>query len=512
MFEPVQGSFDEVLAPARPEPVTAAPLITAITAARRENQAAAARLTAIGDLYALRFAHRDTISDQWAVDTQTAVAAEVAAALHISSGAAAIQVSLARGLRERLPNLAAVFRTGELTLTVVDTVLHRTDLITDPNVLARVDAQLAAAAARLVTLSDGALAGYIDRVITRLDPDAVRRRNKAADKRHVQIIDYLDGISDVHATVHTPSAHALDHRLDALAATVCPADPRTKDQRRADAIDALTAGADRLQCLCGREDCPNRDAIASPFVIHIVTATADNTGPADSAEGEPDSAGGEPDTTEQVATLVRNDGLLPPELLDRLAADAKTRPLTHPGDAPPEPRYTPSRALAEFVRCRDLTCRFPGCEVPAFTTDIDHTIAYADGGPTQAANLKCLCRLHHLLKTFWGWTDQQLPDGTIIWTSPAGHTYVTTPGSALLFPHLCTPTAPVEHHKKPPDRCGERTAMMPRRTRTRAQSRATRIAAERDANHHTRITRRNRIHPYFAPTPPPQPGDDPPPF
>ena len=35
-------------------------------------------------------------------------------------------------------------------------------------------------------------------------------------------------------------------------------------------------------------------------------------------------------------------------------------------------------------------------------------------------NLKCLCRQHHLLKTFWtgidGWTDQQLPDGPGFWT------------------------------------------------------------------------------------------------
>jgi hypothetical protein len=30
-----------------------------------------------------------------------------------------------------------------------------------------------------------------------------------------------------------------------------------------------------------------------------------------------------------------------------------------------------------------------------------------------------------------------LADGTLILTSPAGHTYVTTPGSALLFPSLC---------------------------------------------------------------------------
>jgi hypothetical protein len=44
------------------------------------------------------------------------------------------------------------------------------------------------------------------------------------------------------------------------------------------------------------------------------------------------------------------------------------------------------------------------------------------------------------VKTFWGWRDQQLPDGTVILDSPSGKTYVTTPGSALLFPSLCAPT------------------------------------------------------------------------
>jgi hypothetical protein len=31
--------------------------------------------------------------------------------------------------------------------------------------------------------------------------------------------------------------------------------------------------------------------------------------------------------------------------------------------------------------------------------------------------------------------------GTIIWTTPAGEKYVTLPGSAILFPSLCAPTA-----------------------------------------------------------------------
>ena len=55
----------------------------------------------------------------------------------------------------------------------------------------------------------------------------------------------------------------------------------------------------------------------------------------------------------------------------------------------------PSTALADFVRCRDLTCRFPGCDHPAIDCDLDHTIPYAQGGPTHAGNLKCYCRTHH---------------------------------------------------------------------------------------------------------------------
>ena len=150
-------------------------------------------------------------------------------------------------------------------------------------------------------------------------------------------------------------------------------------------------------------------------------------------------------------------GVLPaPLLAAKIAGTAKIVPIVHPGQAPPERRYIPSAVLATFIRCRDMTCRFPGCDEPAHHCDVDHTIAYP-AGPTQASNLKCLCRKHHLLKTFWGWRDQQQPDGTVIWTSPQGQTYTTHPGSRILFPTLCRPTAPVtkvhaphRHHRTQP--------------------------------------------------------------
>ena len=198
--------------------------------------------------------------------------------------------------------------------------------------------------------------------------------------------------------------------------------------------------------------------------------------------------------------------LIPGELLLELAKQAKLSPLIHPVDLPPESGYRPSRALADFVRSRDLTCRAPGCDKPATQCDLDHTIPYPNG-PTHAGNLKCLCRHCHILKTFWGWRDRQLADGTVIWSLPGQQTYVTTPGSALLFPSLMAPTpAP----QRPPiaESEGDRTVLMPRRKTTRAQNRAKYIAAERCRNRAERRVRHGALLGLRQPAN----GPDPPPF
>jgi hypothetical protein len=74
---------------------------------------------------------------------------------------------------------------------------------------------------------------------------------------------------------------------------------------------------------------------------------------------------------------------------------------------------------------RDWTCTFPGCSRPATQADLDHIINF-NGTNTTASNLHILCRTHHRIKTYAGWTPTRQPDGTTVWTSPDGHTYTNT--------------------------------------------------------------------------------------
>ena len=72
------------------------------------------------------------------------------------------------------------------------------------------------------------------------------------------------------ATLLAHDAAALDQRLDAMAAAVCDADPRTCEQRRADAMGALGHGADRLACRCGTTTARPPPRHASAVVVHVI--------------------------------------------------------------------------------------------------------------------------------------------------------------------------------------------------------------------------------------------------
>ena len=109
--------------------------------------------------------------------------------------------------------------------------------------------------------------------------------------------------------------------------------------------------------------------------------------------------------------------------LSRALTDAVTGTVIETADR----SYRPGARLARFIQTRDQHCRFPGCNRPAKLSDIDHVIRYPDG-ETAVHNLQCLCRHHHRAKHEGGWTVKMSPTGVCTWTSPTGHTYVTSPG------------------------------------------------------------------------------------
>ncbi|MCT7657065.1 HNH endonuclease signature motif containing protein [Mycobacterium deserti] len=471
--------------------------------ARVENAAAARRLWASAQVLEAAYAADGSAErEQWCVDNWDAVCAEIAAAQNVSLGVASHQLLLAIALRERLPRLGEVFAAGLVSLRLVNAIVFRTGLVKDPGALAEVDAEVAGAVSGWGALSVAKAEQAIDYWVQRYDPLALRRVETCARGRHVDIHVARDGsgVAYLEAVLLAQDGQALDQRLDAMAAAVCAGDPRSHEQRRADAAAALGHGADRLRCGCGSPDCAAAGEQPSAVVVHVIAEQAaldDDTAVAFDGAPEPGPPSAELQTMTVAQALapdpptgpaahqpgmILGGGLLPaPLLAAKLAGTtAKLVPIVHPGAAPPQQRYIPTAVLAWFIRARDLTCRFPGCDAAAHLCDIDHTIPYPHG-PTQASNLKCLCRKHHLLKTFWGWRDHQHPDGTVVWTSPSGQTYTTHPGSRLLFPSLCRPTAPVTATDTPDTR-PNRTLMMPRRTTTRAHDRAARNDAERQRN------------------------------
>jgi Domain of unknown function (DUF222) len=391
------------------------------------------------------------------------VAAEVPAAQNISHARAVGQVHCARTLRERLPALAKVFATGVIDFRMVLTIIARTDNV-DDEVMAALDEALARHAEKRMKLSKPKLRDRIDLWVAKFDAAGVRVPRRVDDNRYVDIDETSVGMAGVWGNIHAADGAALDKRLDALAATVCENDPRTKEQRRADACGPLARGEAQLACQCGTAECPAtaEHAAACAAVIHVLAEQA-------TLNGSSDQPG-----------YLPGFGILPADSVRELATTATLTPLTIPTGAP-DPGYRPTAKTAEFLRWRDLTCRWPGCDAPVERCDIDHTVPYP-AGATHPSDLKHYCRTHHLIKTFYsgpgGWTDQQLPDGTIMVTAPTGHTYSTQPHGGTLFPALKQPTGklPVPTLDEPSPNCA---VMMPRRRQTREQDHRDRINQER---------------------------------
>lgn len=467
-----------------------AALIDTITAMTRDGAAIEARrLAAIAEFTARRCGEQ--VHPDWFCDDWDNAAAELACALTLMHGRTMGLMDLGLALRDRLPRVAQVFLDGQISVATAQTIVRRTSLVADDEAAAAIDARLARTVTRWGPLSQDKLDKAIDAIVDRIDPDAVHRVRKNLHKRDITIGDHRldgEGIVEIFGYLATTDAALLDATLTAMARGVCEEDPRTLGERRSAALGALSAHLDYLPCACENPDCAAKTGSLSPspVTIHIVTNLQVPGQAGAKAQPDADTDGGPVGHAGVRPTALipgRGGGFVPVEVLaEATRAGAKVRTVRNPGHAV-EPRYRPSTALDEFVRTRDLTCRHPGCDRPAFSADIDHSRPHAEGGHTHPSSLNTRCRLHHLIKTFWpGWSETQHPDGSLTITTPTGHSYTSVPLSTIVFPDWNTTTG-----EPPPPRPDGRagpgsTVMMPIRKRSRLKTRAQHIKAERAAN------------------------------
>ncbi|GAA1681279.1 hypothetical protein GCM10009807_26540 [Microbacterium lacus] len=201
--------------------------------------------------------------------------------------------------------------------------------------------------------------------------------------------------------------------LDDADLAVVTTDTRTVDQLRADlAVDMLLTGHPTTD--------PTRDTDGTA-VLGAIHAKVQIVIPVLALLG----------VTDEPATLEGN-GPIDATTARRLARTTRSpweRILTHPitGAVLHTDTYQRPAAIDRHLRARDRHCRFPGCRIPAVRCEVDHTIDWAHGGPTETRNLAHLCQRHHTMKQFTPWRVRQLPDGVLEWTSPTGTVYVDIP-------------------------------------------------------------------------------------
>jgi Domain of unknown function (DUF222) len=352
----------------------------------------ARQLRALARFADLRPDRRGVVIDEFAAD-------EIAPLLRITRNTAHIRLDLAVQLSTRLPGTLAALDRGEIDLYKARILTELTDPL-QPAQAAAVEAQVLPRAAEQ---TPGQLRAAARRAVLRIDPHGAEHRRQERIRDRAVIIDPgEDGTAQLTAVnLDAADAVAAYQRLDAYARAMSPTDGRTMDQRRADALIDLILGRGSAQ------------STTTGAQIHVTVAASTLLG----LDEHPGELAGYGAITAHAARTIAADATW-----RRILTDPASGTLLDVGRS----TYRPPQALADHIRTRDRTCRFPGCRHPARRCDIDHGIPYPDG-PTSACNLCCLCRHHHRLKHHGNWTVDHGPDATITWTSPTGRQYVTRP-------------------------------------------------------------------------------------
>jgi len=325
---------------------------------------------------------------------------EIAAALTLTRRAARTQLDLALSLKDRPANVWSAFSSGMVGVAKIrvldDQLGHR-----PAESVATVTEQILEGAPEMAT---GQLRARLAHLVMKADPQGEDVQYQAGiEDRKIVIYANPDHTANIHASNLEPGrVTAALTRINQLAQGLRNSDEtRTLDQLRADVFLDLLEGNHPSRAKTPVVACISR-SIWRPSANSPTLPVSWPYGPviADIARK---TAAAQAKTTWDY-TVTDNEAVV-------------TTGTT---------RYRPSAATRRSVSASYPTCVHPGCRMPVHNCDIDHRHPWVQGGPTHHNNLEPLCRHHHMLKHHSAWRLQRQPNGDHKWTSPLGHTYITS--------------------------------------------------------------------------------------
>ncbi len=336
MFERLRSSGELGLPPTRS--CSDQELIDALgEAARREAMCAERKLAYATELHRRRVRQDEADGVSCAYRGRGTIA-EIAAALTVGRGTAAVLLHLGCELGGRLPATGAALAAGDIDVS-------RARIISDATLTLH-DEHAALVEHRVLPRLIGRNAGQARRIltdtITRVDPAAASTRRVLAERdRDVTVQPADDGMSTLWATLPAADALTLDTQLGAMATGVCTQDPRTLGQRRADALVALAHHETGLRCACGNTCYTHHAPPRPPALIRVITDASTLLRLTDTP-GHLDGYGTiDPDLTRRLATDATWQQLLTAPTPGGTPSPSGSAPHAPPGSYPQPPPQPP---------------------------------------------------------------------------------------------------------------------------------------------------------------------------
>ncbi|NMR28526.1 HNH endonuclease signature motif containing protein [Crystallibacter degradans] len=365
-------------------------------------------------------------------------ATEIAAALAQPRGAAQKDLAEAAQLCGHLPATVEAMAAGTLDLPRV-TAIARGSADLPENLLPAFEAGVLPKAGEITVESVRARAR---KARERLHPESLTvRHEKANQSRNVGLVPQDDGMAEVWFRCSADKAVMVFNLVQALAKKLQgPEETRTLPQLRADVITDLLVNNPGACNGTGNTTgtCTGAGTCNSSTATSTCNGSCKGTGTGTGAGAGVTASVAVTLSLETAARLSEEPGELagygpiPPEMARNLAGLAKSWLLVLTDEyrnaiAAAKDLRHPSEWLKRLVRLRDGHCSGPGCRVEAKFCEVDHTIAWEDGGKTVLENLKAACKPDHRAKHKGGWKVTQHPDGSTTWKSRTGHEWTSTP-------------------------------------------------------------------------------------